>query len=467
MKKICRAPRPLRTTLLLSAVIGAYALPSGELMGVNWQGNAAMAQQEGPKVDLAGCQEEPEKRKLRALPQKFFKKVEDIDELMSPAPDEKTGEAPEPNYKDAWPKLQKLLDRCEDCNDYEWAQLYQRAAIIQFNLGNMSDAVKYFKQVVEKSPEIPLSLETQLTYQVAQLLTAEEKYRESLDWFGKWEALCPDRVPDGYFYFRAQNLYQLGDKDAALREVNRGIDNIRARDELPGKKWFDMQFALYYEKEDYQNAERAGEQLAIHYTSAKTVRQLATVYGLTEQMDKQVALLDALMQADSLDREGQYRNLAFSYLEREVPYLASEVLEEGFEKEIIERSSRNLNAYSAALNQALELEEATPIMEEAAEKADDGQLYSSLAAVYVNTENYDKAVEAARNALDKGIENPGQTYIFMATAYTYMEQFEDALDALDEASKDEDSKKYARSLKKYVKNERKRHEELKKAQANL
>src|SRR5690606_32518323 len=142
----------------LACVVGLATLPSFTIGDIQFQGGQALAQA-APK--LPGCKAPPEKRRLKTLSQSFFKKVEQVDNLTSP-PENKDGTTPEPNYQAAWPILQKLLDRCEDCNEYESAQLYQRAAFIQYQLENVPLAIDYFKRVVRQSPNIPEGLETQL-----------------------------------------------------------------------------------------------------------------------------------------------------------------------------------------------------------------------------------------------------------------------------------------------------------------
>lgn len=438
----------------------------GESEGLKFV-QTSFAQEAPPQPKLDGCKNPPEKRPLKTLPRRFHKKVEKVDAILNPEIDPNTETAPDPNYKEAWPLIEKLVERCDDCTKYEWAQLYQRAAIVQYNLENLSGAIKYFIKVVEQAPEIPTSLETQLLYQIAQLLTAEEKYKEALTYFSKWEAMCPAVVPSNYYYFRAQNYYQLGDKTNALKEITRAIENARAAGNIPDEPWLRMQFAIFYDKEDFKKAEKVAEEIVVNYFSPRSVRQLASVYGTNGKLDRQAALLDALFQTNDLATEGELKNLAYTYLEKEVPYLASRVLKKGFKDKKIERTERNLNVYSASLAQALELEEAMPIMEEAAAKSEDGKLYASLAAVYLNAEKFNESVTAAKKAIQKGVKETGQVYIYMSTAYMQMEKFDDALDVLKKVDRDDKAQGYVNTLRRYIKTEQKRIAELKKAKAQL
>lgn len=455
----------LKVASIFTAVVGLglTSLPSVDTAGFRLIDNAALAQTPAaPK--LAGCKAQPEKRRLKALDQKFFKKVAEVDALISPEPDAKTGKAPEPNYKAAWPKIKQLVDRCDDCNDYEWAQLYQRAAVVQYNLDNVPGAIDYFKKVLSKSPNIPDTLETQLTYQIAQLLTSEERYKEALDYFGKWEALCPTVVPDDYFYFRAQNLYLLNRKDEALAELNKSIKLAQDKGEKPREGWFKLQLAIFIDKEDYKSAEKVAEQLATLYTDTRILTQLASIYGMNGKEKEQMALMDALYVTGALDKENQYKNLAYLFLGAEAPYLASKVMKKGIDSKVITRDAKNLEVWAVSLTQAQELKDALPIMEEAAQKMDNGKIYATLAAIYLNTDKFDEAVAAARKALNKGgLRSQGEVHMYMGSAYLSLKKYDESIKALKEAVKDDKYKTHAQNLMKYVQNEKAREEGLRNA----
>ena len=448
-----------------SVFMSAATVPMIELGDIRVVGNSAYAADaQQPAVKLPNCKKPPEKRRLKSLDQKFFKKVAEVDSLISPEVDEKTGKAPESDYKAAWPILKKLVDRCDDCNDYEWAQLYQRAAVVQYNLDNVPLAIDYFQKVVSKSPNIPESLEATLTYQIAQLLTSEERYGDALKMFDKWEALCPAVVPSDYFYFRGQNLYLLNRKDEALQNIDRAIQISEAKGETPREAWYKLQLAIYVDKEDYNSAEKVAEQLVTKYFDERAVTQLASLYGMNNKEKKQMALMDALNVAGALDKESQYKNLAYLFLGAEVPYLASKVMKQGIDSKTVARTSKNLEVWAVSLSQAQEVEKALPIMEEAAKNADDGKLYTTLTAIYLDAEKFDQAIASGKKALNKGgLRSEGEVQMYLGSAYMNLERYDDAIEVLKKAVKDEKYGKYAGDLMKYVKREQQRSDELKKA----
>lgn len=453
------------------AFASAVTVPNFSIGELNVVGNVALAQEAKetpPQMKVAGCKTKPPKRKLKSLGQKFFKKVAEVDELMNPTPDEKTGEAAEPNYKAAWPKLKKMIDRCDDCDEYEWAQLYQRAAFLQFQLENIPGAIEYFQKVVAKSPNIPETLEASLLYQIAQLLTSEERYKEALTTFDKWEAMCPTIVPEDYYYYRAQIYYQIDQKDNALKAVSSLISFKENLGNIPKESWLKLQLAIYADREDYKSAEKVAEKLVVNYTSLKMVGQLAQLYGMNGKEKEQMALLDTLNVADAFTKEREFRNLAYSYLSADAPYLASRVLKKGLKEKKVDRSSKNLEIYAASLSQAQEVDEALPVMEEAASKSDEGKLYATLSAVYLDAEKFKDSIEAGKKALKKkGLKSEGEVHMYMGSSYMYLEQYDNSLSSLRKALNDDKYKKYAENLIRYVKSQKKRDEELRKAQLKI
>lgn len=444
----------------LACILGMASLPSFTIGDIQFHGGRAQAQ-DAPK--LPGCKAPPEKRRLKTLSQSFFKRVEQVDNLTNPS-ERKDGTTPEPDYRAAWPILQKLLDRCEDCNEYESAQLFQRAAFIQYQLENIPLAIDYFQRVVKQSPNIPEGLETQLYYQIAQLLTQEEKYQEAMDYFARWEAMCPAVVPRDYFFYRAQIYFQMGQKDRALTEIEKAIRNVESQGEIAPEQWYRLQLSVLLDKEDYVASEKIAEKLVVNYTNYRMVSQLAQLYGMNGKENRQLALSDALNVANQLSRENEYRNLAYQFLSAETPYLASRVMKKGIKEDVVKRTSSNLETLAVSLTQAYQTKEAIPIMEEAASKANNGKLYGTLAAIYLDTEDYKKAIEAGNKAIDKGgLRSEGEIYMYMGSAFIGMERFEDSIPVLRKAAKDEKYQRYASDLIKYANNEKKRQDGLKKS----
>src|SRR5690606_32261370 len=140
-------------------------------------------------------------------------------------------------------------------------------------------------------------------------------------------------------------------------------------------------------------------------------------------------------------------NLAYLFLGAEAPYLASKVMKKGIDSKVITRDAKNLEVWAVSLTQAQELKDALPIMEEAAQKMDNGKIYATLAAIYLNTDKFDEAVAAARKALNKGgLRSQGEVHMYMGSAYLSLKKYDESIKALKEAVKDDKYKTHAQNL---------------------
>jgi tetratricopeptide (TPR) repeat protein len=121
------------------------------------------------------------------------------------------------------------------------------------------------------------------------------------------------------------------------------------------------------------------------------------------------------------------------------------VLQQGFEKDIVEDNSKNWELLAGALRQAQEVKQAIPAMEKAASKSDNGDLYARLGNIYLDADRNDDAIEAINNGLRKGgVKRPDQARLVLGMAYFNTKQYSKAREAFRAAGRDERSEKYAR-----------------------
>lgn len=426
----------------------------------------ALAPAVGYSESFPGCSDEPVKpRRLPALGQGLFKKLAPVDEMISPIEDPKTGVTPEPNYKEGWKRLQRIVDRCDDCNPYEQGQLYSRAAFVNYSLENPKGAIAYYEKLAALSPNIPLSLEQQSLFTAAQLKGSIEDYRGAIATFKKWEKTCPRIIPNDYYYMQAQLFYQMDDKPSAIKFANKAVSVVEAKNEVPKENWYRLLMALYVDKEDFNMATKTAEKIAVNYPKPKNIAQLAGLYGLTGKEKEQRGLLDALNVLGAITRESEARNLASLYQSAEAPYLAARVLQKHLKTGVLSRSTKNLEYLGAALRQSQETDKSIPIMEEAAGKSSDGKIYAQLSALYLDAEDYKKSIEAANKAVKKGgLKNPGEPHFYRGNAEMQLKRYGDSIISLKKALKDDRFGEYAKNLLRYVESEKARTDALKKAE---
>ena len=103
-----------------------------------------------------------------------------------------------------------------------------------------------------------------------------------------------------------------------------------------------------------------------------------------------------------LTSKSDLRQLAQVYLYNGLAYKAGVVMSKAIEAGVAERTAKNYAFVAEAMIQAKEDDKSIAYFVKAADLSVNGKYDQRLAEVYVNTEQYEEAADAARKALDKG-----------------------------------------------------------------
>jgi tetratricopeptide (TPR) repeat protein len=416
---------------------------------------------------LAFAQDAKEKEETRVTPamsEAMFKKFGKVQELGNPEE-----EGVEPNLQEALKELNSIRDSCEDCNKYELAIMYNYYGWLYYALEQPQKAIDAYIDLLAQSPEIPLGLELGTMYKVAQLNYAEDNYPEALKWLNDWMELSENIGAEAYV-MRAQIHYQMGNNDKALADINTGVSMEEARGNVPKEGWYNLQRALYLDKEDYKTGIVILEKMIVHYPKVQYWRQLSQLYGAVGREDDQLYVLDTLYVSGLLENGTDVKNLALLLLGQQVPYKAAKILRKGIDSELIEADSKNLEILANALRMAQDVKESIPVMAQAADKSEDGDLYSQLAAIYLDAEQNQKAVDAAEAALERGdVRRPGNLYLVKGMAHLNLEEYNASIKAFKEAAKIKETgvKEIAEKWLQHVMREQDRALQLKRSQQKL
>lgn len=446
----------LSRSLLASALVTAPAVSTTFINAVapeqsGWVMGSVQAQ------DLVQpASEPPEPRRVPGISQRLNEELSEVQSLLDPEEDSGL----EPDLDQALVLLRELEQDIDDFNAYEQGQIYNFLASVNFQLDNVEETIDAFEEVVARSPQIPSGLERATWEVLGKLHMQEENFEESLEAFENWTRLVTDIDAEQYYSFSLL-FYQMEEQDRALAHANEAVRKSQAEGDTPNENWYSMQRVLYFEREDYENTAAVLENMVRDYPKVSTWRQLSDIYSMLERGDDRLHSLELVYMLGGLDRENVLVSLASMFLERDVPYKAAKILEKGiYEDEIIEPTSRNLELLANSWSLARETEKSMEEMEKAAEKSDEGQLFARLAAIYMLNERYDEAVEAGREALDRGVDRPDQVYLRMGTAYVNMGEYDEAVEVLEEAAKDKRSEAQAKQWIQYSEREQKREEQL-------
>jgi tetratricopeptide (TPR) repeat protein len=189
---------------------------------------------------------------------------------------------------------------------------------------------------------------------------------------------------------------------------------------------------------------------------------LSHMYGEQKKEAEQLSAMDTAYIQDMLDKGQEQITMAYLYLNAEVPYKAAKVMDKGLKDESIESKSKNYEILGNSWRQAQEIEKAIPAMELASAKSDAGELYARLGNVYLDGDQFKKAISSINKGLKRGgVKRPDTARLVLGTAYFNDKQYNNARKAFKAAAKDERSEKYATQWLKYLENELSRQQKLK------
>ncbi len=413
-------------------------------------------------------------RRLPGISEKIMKRLAVITELTNPDT-EKNANA-QPNFPEALKELRSLEKTCErSCNEYEKAQVYRFYAFAYYSMDNYPKAIEAYKQVYSKSPNIPIAVELDALNALSQLSYSQEDYDSALKYLNLWMDLSTIVGADKIF-LRGTIYYAKDDKLKAIRDVNKAISMLEAKGKIAKEQWYNLQVALYLEKEDFKSALPILEKLVSNYPKVKWWTQLGNIYGMLGREKDQLGSLDAVHVMGGLDKGRDIINTAYLYLGENAPYKAAKILQDGIEQKKVERNSKYLKILANAWRAAKETDKAITATQQAAKVAaqedkankgkkkyqpEQGNIYAELVALYLDKDDSEAAVKAGKSALKVGnLKKPCEVHTNMGIAYVDMRKYKSAIGSFKEARKDKQCRAFVNSWLRYAENEQKQQEAL-------
>ena len=407
-------------------------------------------------VSTATAQDAPKKeretRKTPALRNNIYERLAEA-QAFAEAKQYTEAEAVLNDMLDATSKKSKL-------NRYELANVYNTYAYLRYAVEDYDGALNYYQKVIDQRPEIPLALEINTLYTVAQLYFLQENWRKGIDTLNTWMSVTDTPSTNAYVLL-ANGYFQLKDYDKSLSNIQIAIDREEAAGKLPKEQWYNLARFIHFDRDNFREALDILEILIMYYPKKQYWVQASHLYGEEKDEARQLAILEATYEQNLLDRSQDIVLLSQLYLQAEVPFPAARAMEKGLADDIVEKESKNYELAGVAWRQAQEVTKSLPMLEAAASKSEKGELYARLGNVYLDVDKNKEAVEALKRGLDRGgVKRPDQARLALGMAYFNLGDFNAARRAFREARKDKRARSYANQWLKYITSEENRLEEL-------
>ena len=407
-------------------------------------------------LQLANAQDAPKKeretRKTPALRNNIYEKLAEA-QTFAEAKQYAEAEAVLNDMLDATSKKSKL-------NRYELANVYNTYAYLRYAVEDFGGALNYYQKVIDQRPEIPLALEINTLYTVAQLYFLQEDWQSGIETLNKW-MLLSDTPSTNAYVLLANGYFQLKDYDKSLSNIQIAIDREEAAGKLPKEQWYNLARFIHFDRDNFREALDILKVLIMYYPKKQYWVQASHLYGEEKDEARQLALLEATYEQNLLDRSQDIVLISQLYLQAEVPFPAALAMERGLADDIVEKESKNYELAGVAWRQAQEVTKSLPMLEAAASKSEKGELYARLGNVYLDVDKNKEAVKALKRGLDRGgVKRPDQARLALGMAYFNLGDFSAARREFREARKDKRARSYADQWLKYITSEENRLKEL-------
>jgi tetratricopeptide (TPR) repeat protein len=344
-------------------------------------------------------------------------------------------------------------------NSYELANVYNLYAFIHYSREDYGKALQAYEQVVAQ-PDIPAAMEMNTRFTIAQLYFVQEDWDKGIKALLKWFNMTENPNANAYILL-AQGYYQKKDYDEALQNVETAINMYKAKDKLPREQWYNLARFLYFEKDDINKTVDVLEELLKYYPKKQYWVQVSHMYGEQKKEKEQLSAMETAYVQGMLDKGREQVTMAYLYLNGDVPYKAAKVMDKGLKDGSIDGKSKNWEIAGSAWRQAQEVKKSIPAMEQAASKSDEGELYARLGNIYLDGDQYKKAIRAINKGLQRGgVKRPDNARLVLGMAYFNNKQYDKAREAFTAAGRDERSAKYATQWIKYMDSELERQKSL-------
>lgn len=446
MKMTAKVLKLVRQSLLVAPMALAPAASSVVLqsLGMNALPSGSVFAQDGE-------QEKPQYRtkKTYSLREPVFKDFAQVQEKTEAE-----------DWRGALTVLKGLEGKSGKYTSFEKANLWNYYGWVYYSLEDYPQSIRYYNKVLAES-ELSDALQLGTLYTLAQLLFVQEDYRGAIAKLQEWMKLQPIVGADAYILL-AQGYYQLEDMAQALKNVNIAINDVESKGKVANENWYTLQRAIYYEQGNNKKVIEILQKLVRHYPKTSYWTQLSGMYGQVEQERNQLHALEVVYLMGALDNERELLNLAYLNMGQDVPNEAARIIEKGMKEGKIEKTSKNLEVLATALRLGQDVKKSIPVMEEAAQKSDNGDLYARLAGIYLDNDDNKAALEAGSKAYKRGgIKRVDQLQIVMGMAHANLKQYDQAIKEFEKALKDKRSEKFAAQWLEFSKAEKQREESLK------
>ena len=350
---------------------------------------------------------------------------------------------------------EKKFDEAEKILKYwykkNWRSRSYDKAVIARTYGFFLYQQERFDEAIEKlqvsydEKALPLAESTSLVQALSQLYATQgktEKAKELLLNFIAIAEKSPKPVPGMNTVYALTALIYATDKDfdTAYKYINIAIELSTSFKE----DWYQLKFAIEYNKEDFIAAEGSAKALLYNKPDKKRYYiQLSAIYNILEKYDLSLATMEVSYMKGMLEKPEEFTNLASFYLYKQNPVMSANVLEKAIANENILFTTANAKLLADSWLYAKERSRSLDVLKDSLiDSPNDIKLAKQYVDIAFSAFKWNEVISGIERVKRLNISDNGKYQLMQGIAYFELNKIQEAQESFTNASK---SEKYADS----------------------
>ena len=350
---------------------------------------------------------------------------------------------------------EKKFDEAEKILKYwykkNWRSRSYDKAVIARTYGFFLYQQERFDEAIEKlqvsydEKALPLAESTSLVQALSQLYATQgktEKAKELLLNFIAIAEKSPKPVPGMNTVYALTALIYATDKDfdTAYKYINIAIELSTSFKE----DWYQLKFAIEYNKEDFIAAEGSAKALLFNKPDKKRYYiQLSAIYNILEKYDLSLATMEVSYMKGMLEKPEEFTNLASFYLYKQNPVMSANVLEKAIANENILFTTANAKLLADSWLYAKERSRSLDVLKDSLiNTPNDTKLAKQYVDIAFSAFKWNEVISGIERVKKLNITDNGKYQLMQGIAYFELNKIQEAQESFTNASK---SQKYADS----------------------
>lgn len=347
----------------------------------------------------------------------------------------------EKKFDEAENILEKLYKRGWRSKSYNKAVIARTYGFFLYQRERMPEALDKL-QLAYDEKALPLQESTSLVQVLAQIYSTQnqlDKAKNLLLDFIKDAEKQPKIVPGIHNIYGLAALVYATEKnyETAYTYILKAIN-------LSGgfrEDWYQLKFAIEYQKEDFKNAEVSAKILLENKPSKKQYYvQLSAIYNINEKYDLALGTMEVSYMKGLLSKPEEFSNLASFYLYKQNPASSAKVLEKALDNDQISLDKTFSKLLADSWLFAKERKRSLDVVEKALKLNDEDEaLINQYITIAFSAFEWNEVIKGISRAKSENITKDGKYDLMLGIAYFELDQIKNAEVAFNNAKS---SKKY-------------------------